>query len=59
MSETNPRQNKLLAVYVRLDEDLANSVERMTRRLGISNADVARIALVEKFEREAERPIAS
>jgi hypothetical protein len=40
------------AVYLRVDDRMADAIQDMTRRLGISAADVARIALAEKFERE-------
>jgi hypothetical protein len=48
--KTKPR-----ALYVRVDDHLAEAIDRMTARFGISGSDVARIALTEKFEREAKR----
>lgn len=44
-------KSAIKAIYIRLDDNLAEYVEAEQRRFGLSATDVARIALAERRER--------
>ena len=54
MSE-NPKLRKSSALHVRLDSDLADCIGREAARLRVSQSDVVRMTLSERFERDAEQ----
>ena len=54
MSEIR-KSRKSSALHVRLDDDLANYIGREAARLRISQSDVVRMTLSERFAREAEQ----
>jgi hypothetical protein len=54
MSEI-PKLRKSSALHVRLDDTLADYIGREAARLRVSQSDVVRMTLSERFERETER----
>jgi len=54
MSEIR-KSRKSSALHLRLDDDLANYIGREAARLRISQSDVVRMTLSERFAREAEQ----
>jgi hypothetical protein len=58
MSTTKQPTLKPKAIYIRLNDDLAEAVEAEQARYGLSATDVARIALARMFEAEDEEELA-
>jgi predicted transcriptional regulator len=54
MEASKPRKS---SVHFRLDDELADLIDRDAQRLRLSRSDVCRQALIERFERK-ERAVA-